>query len=471
MDEPQKKEKRIQKHMPLPGATPIERLTKPFEEFARLESSGGLLLIGCTLAALIWANSPWSHGYFALWHTKLTVGFADATLSKEIHFWINDGLMAVFFLLVGLEIKREVLIGELASLQKAALPLVGAIGGMLLPAGFYYLFNKTGPGAAGWGVPMATDIAFALGVLTLLGDRVPTQLKVFLAALAIADDIGAVLVIAFFYTDQLSWISLGAAAIFFVGLIAMNRIGARHPLIYIILGLGLWLAFLQSGIHATVAGVLLALTIPSHRRIDGGAFLERSGKILEEFRWAEESDDEIEASATRSAALSLLATDSHYAEAPMLRFEHALAPWIKHAIMPIFALANAGVYLGGGAFKELVSPISLGILCGLVLGKPIGIVSFAWLAVRTRLATLPTGVNWRQILGIGMIAGIGFTMSLFIASLAFASNSEIETSKIGILAASIVAGVGGTLVVFKRSPAKGSEAPASGIPSAQEGVH
>ncbi|MDQ3117105.1 MAG: Na+/H+ antiporter NhaA [Verrucomicrobiota bacterium] len=463
--------KKIQKQLPLPGKTTIETLTRPFEEFARLESSGGILLIGCTLAALIWANSPWSHGYFELWHTKLTVGFAKATLSKEIHFWINDGLMAIFFLLVGLEIKREMLIGELASLQKAALPLVAAIGGMLLPAGFYFIFNQSGPGAAGWGVPMATDIAFALGVLTLLGDRVPTQLKVFLAALAIADDIGAVLVIAFFYTDQLSWISLSMAGAFFVALIVMNRIGARHPLIYIILGLGLWLAFLQSGIHATVAGVLLALTIPAHRRIDSAAFLDRSGKILEEFRHAEACEDEIEASATRSAALSLLATDCHYAEAPMLRFEHALVPWIKHAIMPIFALANAGVYLGGDAFHELVSPISLGIICGLVLGKPIGIAAFAWLAVQTRLAVLPTGVNWRQILGVGMLGGIGFTMSLFIASLAFASNTEIETSKIGILAASIVSALAGTLIVFKRNlPNDGKDAE-SALPAGQESVN
>ncbi|HEY3661962.1 MAG TPA: Na+/H+ antiporter NhaA [Chthoniobacterales bacterium] len=451
MDEPDKKVRKIQERLPLPGATTIETLTKPFEEFARLESSGGILLIGCTIAALLWANSPWSHSYFDLWHTKLTVGFAKATLSKEIHFWINDGLMAIFFLLVGLEIKREVLVGELASLQKAALPLVAAIGGMLLPAGFYFLFNRTGPGAAGWGVPMATDIAFALGVLTLLGDRVPTQLKVFLAALAIADDIGAVLVIAFFYTDQLSWISLAVAGGFFLALIVMNRIGARHPLIYIILGIGLWLGFLQSGIHATVAGVLLALTIPSHRRINSAAFLDRSAKILEEFRGAERCGNEIEASATRSAALNLLATDCHYAEAPMLRFEHALAPWIKHAIMPIFALANAGVFLGGGVIKELVSPISLGVICGLVLGKPLGITSFAWLAVRTRLATLPTGVNWRQVLGVGMLGGIGFTMSLFISSLAFANNAEIETAKIGILAASIASGVAGVVMVFKRA--------------------
>ena len=237
------------------------------------------------MAALLWANSPWAASYFSLWHTKLTVGFAgQGNALEELHFWINDGLMALFFLLVGLEIKRETLVGELASLRKAALPLVGALGGMLVPAGCYFFFNRTGPGAAGWGIPMATDIAFALGVLALLGDRVPTSLKVFLAALAIADDIGAVLVIAFFYTAQISWISLAVAGAFFVALIVMNRIGARHPLIYAVLGLGLWLAFLQSGIHATVAGVLLALTIPAQRRIDGGAFLERSEKILEEFR-------------------------------------------------------------------------------------------------------------------------------------------------------------------------------------------
>ncbi len=443
------KKKRVQEK-PLPGKTTIERLTKPFEEFARLESSGGILLIACTLVAMLWANSPWGDGYFAFWHTKVTVGFAQARLSEELHFWINDGLMAIFFLLVGLEIKREVLIGELASLQKAALPLVAALGGMLLPAAFYYLFNRTGPGAPGWGVPMATDIAFALGVLALLGDRVPTSLKVFLAALAIADDIGAVLVIAFFYTAQISWISLAVAAFFFVALIVMNRIGARHPLIYTILGLGLWLAFLKSGIHATVAGVILALTIPTHRRINSAAFLERSRQILDEYRAAGEGKNQIEMIATRSAALSLLATDCHYAESPMLRFEHALAPWIKHAIMPVFALANAGVWLGHAALGELVNPISLGVICGLVFGKPLGIVAFAWLAVWTGLATLPEKVNWRQIIGVGMLGGIGFTMSLFIASLAFASNTEIETSKIGILAASIVAGLAGTMMLWKR---------------------
>lgn len=433
--------------VPLPGETTIERLVKPFQEFARLEASGGILLIVCTLAALIWANSPWAATYFSLWHTKLILGFAGRQLSEDLHFWINDGLMAIFFLVVGLEIKREMLVGELSSTRKAALPIVAALGGMIVPAVIYFLFNRTGPGVTGWGISMATDIAFALGVLALLGDRVPNSLKVFLAALAIADDIGAVLVIAFFYTAQISWISLAVAGVFLVGLIVMNCIGARHPLFYIVLGLGLWLAFLQSGIHATVAGVLLALTIPARRRIDDdGLFLERSENLLEEFRHADAAGDAIHAGATRSAALSLLAEECHLAESPMLRFEHALAPWIKHAVMPIFALANAGVVFGQGS---LVSPISLGLIGGLVFGKPIGIVGFSWLANRFRLAALPESVGWRQIMGVGMLGGIGFTMSLFIANLAFGAGSALETAKVGILVASVASGVAGALILLK----------------------
>ena len=445
----------VNERSPLPDETPLERLAKPFQEFAKLEASGGILLIACTVAALIWANSPWAESYFGLWHTKLTFGFAGQQLSEELHFWINDGLMAVFFLLVGLEIKREALVGELASLQKAALPIVAALGGMVVPATFYFLFNRTGPGAAGWGVPMATDIAFALGVLALLGDRVPASLKIFLAALAIADDIGAVLVIAFVYTAEISWISLAIAGVFFVALIVMNRIGARHPLIYAVLGLGLWLAFLQSGVHATVAGVLLALTIPARQRINADAFLARSEKILDEFRRADETGDPIQTGATRSTALSLLAEDCQDAESPMLRFEHALAPWIKHVIMPIFALANAGIIFGGGdAFTALVSPISAGVICGLALGKPIGIVGFSWLAIRLRLASLPEGVVWGQVIGVGVLAGIGFTMSLFIADLAFGNASELETAKVGILAASVAAGITGMLILVKKRPGR-----------------
>jgi len=389
------------------NAKPIERLVRTFQEFARLEASAGILLIGCTVVAVAWANSPWSGGYFRLWHTDPTFGFAGRLLSQPLHFWINDGLMALFFLLVGLEIKREILIGELASFRKAALPIAAALGGMIVPAGLYVLFNHSGPGASGWGIPMATDIAFALGVLALLGDRVPLSLKVFLAALAIADDIGAVLVIAFFYTEQISWISLGVGGLFFVALIAANRAGARHPFIYAALGVGLWLAFLRSGIHATVAGVLLATTIPAR---------DRAG-----------------------------------AEFPMLRFEHALVPWNKNVIMPVFALANAGVVLGAGAARVLADPISLGVICGLVFGKPVGIVLFSWLATRTRIAAMLDGIRWRQIVGVGMLAGIGFTMSLFVANLAFTNAHPLELAKVGILAASVVSGLAGVTVLLRRA--------------------
>ncbi len=436
---------------PFDTATPVERLVRPFQEFAKLESSGGILLIACTVAALIWANSPWASGYFHLWHTNLTFGFAGKLLSEPLHFWINDGLMALFFLLVGLEIKRETLVGELASLRKAALPIAAALGGMIVPAGFYALFNHGGPGASGWGVPMATDIAFALGVLALLGDRVPVSLKVFLAALAIADDIGAVLVIACFYTAQISWISLGVGGLFFLALIAANRAGARHPLIYAVLGVGLWLAFLQSGIHATVAGVLLAMTIPARERIDSRAFLARSEKILAEFRRAEEGGETIEGGARKSAALGLLARDCVRAESPMLRFEHALTPWNKHVIMPVFALANAGVVLGADGARVLADPISLGVICGLVFGKPIGIVLFSWLATQSKVATMLDGVSWRQILGVGMLGGIGFTMSLFVANLAFGDTVALELAKVGILAASVVAGVAGAVLLLTRA--------------------
>lgn len=408
----------------------MERLVRPFQEFARLEASGGILLIGCTVAALVWANSPWAASYFHLWHTDVTFGFAGAQLSESLHFWINDGLMPLFFLLVGLEIKRETLVGELASFQKAVLPLAAAIGGMLVPASLFLLFNHDDPGVSGWGIPMATDIAFALGVLALLGDRIPTSLKVFLAALAIADDIGAVLVIAFFYTAKISWMNLAVAGLFFATLIVMNRAGIRQPLAYAVLGIGLWLAFLHSGIHATVSGVLLAITIPARQRLNGDTFLARSAE---------------------SAALPLPAEDCAVAESPMLRFEHALTPWVKHLVMPVFALANAGVALGASAARELVHPISLGVICGLVVGKPIGIVGLSWLATRTGIAAPPVRVTWRQILGVGLLGGIGFTMSLFIANLAFGPTPELETVKIGILVASVVSGVAGIIVLFRRN--------------------
>ncbi len=395
----------MNKRQPPRALSQIDRLVKPFQEFAELEASGGILLIACTVAALVWANSPWGESYFHLWHLDLTSGRLGRLLANPLHFWINDGLMTLFFLLVGLEIKREILLGELASLRQAALPLAAAIGGMVVPAGLYLVFNHSGAGISGWGIPMATDIAFALGVVALLGDRVPTSLRIFLAALAIADDIGAVLVIAFFYTAQISWLSLGVAGLFFAALLGVNRAGVRHLLVYGILGVGLWIAILLSGVHATVAGVLLAFTIPANEEAAGGG-------------------------------------------SPLQRLEHTLHPWIAYAIMPIFALANAGVVLGAGAARSAVAPISLGVIFGLVIGKPLGIVFFSWLAIRTGLAAMLEGITWRQIAGAGMLGGIGFTMSLFIADLALSEAHELATAKVGILAASIISGAAGALVLF-----------------------
>jgi len=421
----------------------IERLLRPFQEFAGLAAASGIILLVCTILALLWANSPWSATYTALWGTKVTVGFGDFILSKALLLWINDGLMALFFFVVGLEIKREVIAGELSTLKKAALPVVAALGGMVVPALLYVLLNRGGIEARGWGIPMATDIAFALGILALLGSRVPTALKVFLTAFAIADDIGAVLVIALFYTEHIAWTALGAAALLLLALTAANVLGVRSPLVYGLLGAALWVAFLKSGVHATVAGVLLALTIPATTRIDPGEFLQRSRSVLDQFEHADHGKGETAADAERQAALHTQEELCEAAQTPLLRMEHALHPWVAFFIMPVFALANAGVALGGGEGGALVHPVSLGIVLGLVLGKPLGITLFAWLAVRLGLATLPEGVTWRHIHGAGWLGGVGFTMALFIAGLAFGESPLQTSAKLGILAASLIAGTVG----------------------------
>jgi NhaA family Na+:H+ antiporter len=432
-------------------STPAEQLLHPFQEFLHQESSGGILLLGLTVLALIWANSPWADSYNALWQTKLTIGTSNFYLSKTLLQWINDGLMAIFFFVVGLEIKREVLVGELASTKKATLPIAAAIGGMLLPALIYALFNRSGAGAAGWGIPMATDIAFALGVLALLGKRAPLSLKIFLTALAIVDDLGAVLVIALFYTAEIAWISLVVAAGFLLLLVIVNRLGVRHPLVYAILGLGLWVAFLKSGMHATIAGVLLAMTIPAKSRIGGMEFASHSRAILDEFE-QERSQMTNGISEIQQSALQTLETYIQHVESPLQRLEHGLHPWVAFCIMPIFAMANAGVALGGDIASALAQPISLGIAAGLVLGKQVGITSFAWLAVRSGLADLPKGVSWWHIYGASWLAGIGFTMSLFIAGLAFGEGPELTAAKLGILAASLIAGLAGWLILRSLRP-------------------
>ena len=425
----------------------IKRILLPFEEFVHAEASSGLLLLLCAAVALIWANSPWTNAYTDAWQTKLTIGLGSFVLAKPLLLWINDGLMALFFFVVGLEIKREVLVGELSSPRQAALPMTAALGGVLAPATIYIALNAGNAAARGWGIPMATDIAFALGIMALLGKRVPVGLKVFLTALAIVDDIVAVLVIAFFYTSTISWVSLAAGAGFLFVLLVANRIGVRSPIVYAVLGVGLWLAFLLSGVHATVAGVLLAMTIPARTRINTGEFLSQSRAILDEFEGAERPGTSVLTNKEQRAAVQSLETACQHAESPMQRLEHALHPWVAFVIMPLFALANAGVSLSSDLSTALTHPVTLGVMAGLVLGKPLGVTLFAWLAVRSGIADVPTGVTWRQIHGAGWLAGMGFTMSLFIANLAFGDTPLLTTAKVGILTASFVAGTIGWIIL------------------------
>jgi NhaA family Na+:H+ antiporter len=436
---------------------PVEKIARPFQEFADKASSGGILLIAAAIVALLWANSPWGESYAELWETKLSIGLGNFSIEKDLTHWINDGLMAVFFLVVGLEIKREILVGELSSPRRAALPITAAIGGAVLPAVIYVAINFGTEGVLGWGIPMATDIAFALGVLALLGERAPLGLKVFLTALAIVDDIVAVMVIAFFYTSNVSWGALIVGAVFLVALVVANVAGVGKPLPYALLGIGLWLAFLQSGVHATIAGVLMAITIPARSFIDTGEFLKRSRGLLDRFEQAGEQGDAVLCNEERQGALHALNSANEDVEPPLQELEHALHPWVVFAIMPLFALANAGVVLGENFTATLLNPVSLGIVAGLLLGKQLGITLFAWLAVKSGISELPGGVSWLHIYGAGWLAGIGFTMSLFISDLAFAEGPLLDVAKLGILTASLIAGIAGWSIIRRTSAPRTSD--------------
>lgn len=422
-----------------PPQAPVDYLLGPLREFLHWESAGGVLLMVGAAAALIWANTPGADAYARLWHTPLSVGVGEWALSMSLLHGINDLLMAVFFFLVGLEIKRELLVGELASPRRALLPIAAAIGGMALPGALYAAVTLGTPAAAGWGIPMATDIAFAIGVLTLLGARAPLALKVFLTALAIVDDLGAVLVIAVFYSGSLSAPALSASAAVLVLMYGMNRAGVRHPYPYAFLGAVPWLAVHASGLHATLAGVLAAFTIPAGRRGSPQAFARAAGEALET----------LATPGREEAALLELEAALERVQSPMQRLEHRLLPWVSLVIMPLFALANAGVPLGAAAEER---GAALGILLGLLVGKPVGIAGGAWLAVRLGLADLPASVRWRQVWGAGLLGGIGFTMSIFIAGLAFADPARLAEAKLAILAASLVAGAAGWGLLRAGSP-------------------
>jgi NhaA family Na+:H+ antiporter len=438
---------------PAPGRTavlkseraPIDVLIDPFTRFSGMEASGGILLLAATVIALVWANSPWEHGYHAIWEREVTAGLGPTVLTWSRHLWVNDGLMSVFFFLVGLEIKRELLIGELSSFKRAAFPFVAALGGCLLPATLYLAVNHGTAEANAWGIPMATDIAFALGVLALLGNRVPASLKLFVAALAIADDIVAVLVIAIFYTARLDFFYLGLGAVGLGISYAANKAGIRTPWVYGFVGVLVWFAVMQSGVHATIAGVMLAFTIPYKSSTDKPGFVAKVQRLLERFEGAESDSTEAQ------AALDAIEEQCAKMESPLHRIEHGLQPWVSFVIMPLFAFSNAGVHVLGNLVAAAKNPVTLGVAVGLVIGKPFGITAFAWAAERTKLASRPAGVTWMQIFAAGWVCGIGFTMSLFIATLALHQGGPLDLAKIGTLGASVAAGCVGCVLLMRSS--------------------
>lgn len=407
------------------------------------DSVEGILLIVSVIVAMVWANSPWHDSYHELWQKELVLRLGSLEFKQTLHHLINDGLMAIFFFVVGLEIKREVMAGELATWKKASLPVVCALGGMVFPALIYFALNFGGATATGWGVPMATDIAFTLVLLSVLGSRVPVALKVFVTALAVVDDLGAVLVIAFFYTDEIVWNSLIVAVSVFLALLIANKLGARNPWFYGLVGLmGVWLGFLQSGIHATIAGVLIAMAIPTITLLKESRFSKRLTRLGKKFDESATTNNQMITQDQLHIVDSVYETNKAVTP-PLQRVEHALSPIVSFFILPLFALSNAGIEIDGSVVESLTSSVSLGIILGLVVGKFIGIVGVARIMTWFKLANLPKNTNWTQLMGAACLAGIGFTMSLFIAELAFDSEELLSKAKLGILVASVIAAVVG----------------------------
>jgi Na+:H+ antiporter, NhaA family len=430
-----------------------------FFDFVHSEVSSSVVLLACTVVALVWANSPWADSYFHLLHLKLGLSFGDWSFALSVHHWINDGLMVVFFFVVGLEIKRELVVGHLSSTRQAMLPVVAAAGGMLLPAGIYAALNYGQPGVAGWGIPTATDIAFALGVLALLGSRVPIGLKVYLTAVAIADDIGAVLVIAIFYTSQIAWQGLAIATVFLALLfLAIGIFRWRTPGVLAILVIGVWIGVFASGIHATIAGILIAFLVPVRARIGPQEFLDVAQLRLGNLADGELSRESMIMNRDQLASIEELYDAVADLRPPSLSLEQYFHPISAFVVLPLFALANAGVALGGDTRELATSPVALGVLLGLVFGKQIGISLFSWLVVRSGAASLPEGVTWGQIFGASCLAGIGFTMALFVSDLAFDDEGLINAAKIGILSASLLSAACGYAVLHWVLPRRGNSA-------------
>ena len=429
------------------------RILTPFEEFIHNQISGSVVLIVCAVIALVLANSPLADAYNNLLHMHITLNLGFWTLDHTLHHWINDGLMAVFFFFVGLEIKREALVGQLRDARAAVVPVVAAIGGMVVPALIYALFNFGGPGAWGWGVPMATDIAFALGVLALLGSRVPRALFVFLVTVAIVDDLGAVAVIAIFYTDQIVFGALGYALVFLAILIVLNLAGIRSPVPHFAVSVLLWVAMLESGIHATIAGVLAAWTVPGLPKLEPKRFSRNVRKLMDRFDELDRGRKTIIHNEQQRAIVQAIEIGVHKVESPLQRLEHGLHLPVMFLIVPLFALANAGVPIEYTKLYDILTkdPVTYGIILGLILGKLIGIAGGAWLTVKLGYGRLPDECNGVHMIGAALLAGIGFTMSIFVAELAFREAPELLISaKTGILFGSLAAGAAGYFILRKQ---------------------
>lgn len=425
-------------------------LIRPFHQFFKKEASSSIILIITTAIALFWANAPFGESYNHFWETPLSIRLGELGITMSLREWINEGLMSIFFFIVGLEIKREVLVGELSSVKKAFLPVGAAIGGMLVPASIYFLMNLGCETTAGWAIPMATDIAFALGVLYVLGQRVPAGLRVFLSAFAIADDIGAVLVIALFYTKEISMQYIFASILIILIIAMTSYFWIRNTLFYAVLAALLWVAIMGSGLHSTVAGIIIAMFIPARGRYNTDKFIENVEYYMSKIQCPVEGcGDSILLNQEHLSAVQSIEVACHDVETPLQRLEHALHPWVAYGVIPLFALANAGLSLKGIGISHIFnSTVTLGIILGLIVGKPLGITLFTYLSVKTGLAILPYRVKWLHILGAGFLGGIGFTMSLFITALSFSETNFINQAKFGILTASVVAGVTGLAILY-----------------------
>lgn len=429
-----------------PWEKTFKKIATPFEHFIHAQTTTGLILMVTTVIALILANSPLADEYIHFFHTKINIDIGSWTFSKSIHHWINDALMAFFFFIVGLEIKREILVGELSNIKVAMLPILSAIGGMVLPALIYLSINNSGEGANGWGIPMATDIAFAISALVLLGNRVSAPLVTFLVALAIVDDLGAVVVIALFYTEQINMTPLVLAFLSFLVLVSFNRFGIHATLPYFIVGSIMWLFMFESGVHATIAGVIAAMAIPSKPKYTPVDFTQHTSNLLQEYDYYPVATDHT-MHEKQKAILQNIKDKIDAVGSPASRLEHSLHLPVALIVIPLFALANAGISIDFSSIGDTIAePVSLGIIAGLILGKVLGIAGVAWVAIKLGIAELPQDSTMSQVFGVAFLGGIGFTMSIFVADLAFAGNDElIFQAKVGILCASLFAGLFGFL--------------------------